>query len=197
MTELDRRQFLSRAALGGAAVVSVGSLGGAALASPEGGAGNVRVDGDDPNFFEGLVASIRDATLLVTSSSYLIRRVQVGNGTRVWKGGDATFGEIRPGDYVYASGVPGPNADFLADAIWVNIVNLHVEIESIHSDRLQLNHVGGPIVGHLKPDTVVAYNDGPETRDLSRLRPGLHVQMIGAWRPGKDEMDVTRIYAPV
>ena len=196
MTELDRRQFLSRAALGGATVVSVGNLG-PVLSSAEADPGAQRLDGDDPNYFEGLVHSIQDSALLVTSSIYLIRRVQVGSGTRIWKGGDATLADIRPGDYLYASGVPGQNADFLADGIWANIVNLHVAIESIAPGRLDFDHVGGPIVGHVSTDTVVAYNGGPEIRDLSRLRPGLHVQVIGAWRPGTDEMDVTRIYADV
>jgi hypothetical protein len=79
----------------------------------------------------------------------------------------------------------------------VNIVNLHVEIASIRSGRLLLNHPNGPLVGHLVADTVAAYNSGPETRDLSRLRPGLHVQIVGAWHPDTNEIDVSRIYAPV
>src|SRR5919201_782939 len=156
MTELDRRQFLSRAALGGATVVSVGNLG-PVLSSAEADPGAQRLDGDDPNYFEGLVHSIQDSALLVTSSIYLIRRVQVGSGTRIWKGGDATLADIRPGDYLNASGVPGQNADFLADGIWANIVNLDVQIASVAPGRLDFNHVGGPIVAHLGPNTVAAY----------------------------------------
>jgi len=196
MSELDRRQFLTRAALGSATVVSVGGLG-PTLARADGESEAARVDGDDPNFFEGLVASIRDSTLLVTSNTYLIRRVQVGSGTRVWKGGDATLADIRPGDYLYASGVPGQNADFFADGIWANIVNLDVQIANVAPGRLDFNHTGGPIVAHLTANTVVAYNGAAETKDLSRLRPGLYAQVIGAWRPGTDEMDVTRIYTNV
>src|SRR5918911_217550 len=197
MNELDRRQFLKRAALGGATAVSPGSPG--PLASPP--QANHRtsvapVHGLDPNFFEGRIVSIDGSALVVTSDSYLIRRIQVVNGTTIWKFKDTTFDQIAVNDRLYARGVVAENGDFVAQSIWVNIVNLHVEIASVRSGQLLLNHPSGRLVGHLKPETVAAYNVGPETRDLSRLRPGLHVQVIGAWHPDTNEIDVARIYAP-
>lgn len=197
MNELDRRQFLARAALGGATVVSATNLGGVALAATDREQSAHAVDGVDPNFFEGRVLSISGPTLLVTSDEYLIRRVQLSNGTQVWKARWTTAEQIQVDDYLYARGVVAESGDFLADAVWVNIVNLQVEITGIGQGRMTFNDAGGPIIGHLLPETVAAYNVGPETRDLSRLRRGLHVQVIGAWHPGTDEMDVTRIYAPV
>jgi hypothetical protein len=198
MNELDRRQFLTRAALGGATVVSAGSLGPLApLANASGGPSDAPLQGLDPNFFEGRIVSIDGTTLVVTSDSYLIRRIQAVNGTSIWKVRDTTFDQIAVNDRLYARGVVAENGDFVAESIWVNIVNLHVEIASIRSDRLLFNHPSGPLVGHLVPDTVAAYNVGPETRDLSRLRPGLHVQVVGAWHPDTNEIDVTRIYAPI
>jgi hypothetical protein len=198
MNEFDRRQFLARAALGGATAVGAGSLGPLApLAQADDGNSPALVNGLDPNFFEGRIVSIDGSTLVVTSDSYLIRRIQVSNGTSIWKLRDTTFDQIAVNDRLYARGVVGENGDFLAQSIWVNIVNLHVEIAAIRSDRLLLNHPSGPLVGHLVPDTVAAYNVGPETRDLSRLRPGLHVQIVGAWHPDTNEIDLSRIYAPI
>jgi hypothetical protein len=198
MNELDRRQFLARAALGSATAVSAASLGPLApLAQAGDGTSPAPVNGLDPNFFEGRIVSIDGATLVVTSDSYLIRRIQVANGTTIWKFRDTTFDQIAVDDRLYARGVIAENGDFVAQSIWVNIVNLHVEIASIRSGRLLFNHPSGQLVGHLKPETVAAYNVGPETRDLSRLRPGLHVQVIAAWHPDTNEVDVARIYAPI
>jgi hypothetical protein len=197
MNELDRRQFLARAALGGATAVSAASLGPLApLAAADDGSA-APLDGLDPNFFEGRIVSIDGATLVVTSDSYLIRRIQVVNGTSIWKLRDTTFDQIAVNDRLYARGVIAENGDFVAQSIWVNIVNLHVEIASIRSERLLFNHPSGRLVGHLVPDTVVAYNVGPARRDLSRLRPGLHVQVLGAWHPDTNEVDIAQIYAPV
>jgi hypothetical protein len=198
MNELDRRQFLTRAALGSATAVSAASLGPLApLAQAGDGTSVAQVAGLDPNFFEGRIVSIDGSALVVTSDSYLIRRIQVTNGTTIWKFRDTTFDQIAVDDRLYARGVAGENGDFVAEAIWVNIVNLHVEIASIRSGKLLFNHPSGRLVGHLKPDTVASYNVGPETRDLSRLRPGLHIQVIGAWHPDTNEVDVARIYAPI
>ena len=88
-----------------------------------------------------------------------------------------------------------PLAPHTGDRIFARLVN-RCRVR-IRFDRLLLNHVNGPLVGHLVADTVAAYNVGPETRDLSRLRPGLHVQMIGAWHPDTNEIDIARIYAPI
>ena len=93
--------------------------------------------------------------------------------------------------------MPAQNGLFLAETVWVNIVNVHVEIARVGRDRLELNHGSGRLVGRLRGDTVAAYNLGPVTSDLSRLRPGLHVQLIGAWHPNTNEIDVATIYAPV
>lgn len=199
MNELDRRQFLARAALGGATAVSAGSLGPLAPFAQAGdGTSVAAVKGLDPNFFEGRIVSIDGSALVVTSNSYLIRRIQVTNGTTIWKLTDTTFEQIAVNDRLYARGIVAENGDFVAESIWVNIVNLHVQIASIRSGRLLLNHPNGqPLVGHIKPVTVAAYNVGPETRDLSRLYAGLHVQLIGAWHPDTNEIDIARIYAPI
>jgi hypothetical protein len=197
MNELDRRQFLARAALGGATAVGAGSLGLAPLAAASNGSSDAVLNGLDPNFFEGRIVSIDGSTLVVTSDSYLIRRIQVVNGTSIWKLRDTTFDQIAVDDRLYARGVIAENGDFVAQSIWVNIVNLHVEIASIRSGRVLFNHPSGRLVGHVVQDTVVAYNVGAATRDMSRLRPGLHVQVLGAWHPDTNEVDIAQIYAPI
>jgi hypothetical protein len=197
MNELDRRQFLARAALGGATAIGAGSLGLAPLAVASNGSSDAVLNGLDPNFFEGRIVSIDGSTLVVTSDSYLIRRIQVVNGTSIWKLRDTTFDQIAVDDRLYARGVIAENGDFVAQSIWVNIVNLHVEIASIRSGRVLFNHPSGRLVGHVVQDTVVAYNVGAATRDMSRLRPGLHVQVLGAWHPDTNEVDIAQIYAPI
>jgi hypothetical protein len=47
---------------------------------------------------------------------------------------------IQLNDRVYARGVPVEDGTFIADAVWVNIVNLHGEITGIQMDCLQFNH---------------------------------------------------------
>ena len=197
MNELDRRQFLSRAVLGGASVVSATSLGVLAPGLTPDEAGAEPLDGPDPNFAEGRVVSISGSILLVASSEFLVRRIQLANTTRVWKARFTSADEIRVDDRLYARGVPAQNGLFLAETVWVNIVNVHVEIARVGRDRLELNHSSGRLVGRLRGDTVAAYNLGPATSDLSRLRPRLHVQLIGAWHPNTNEIDVATIYAPV
>jgi hypothetical protein len=194
MTELDRRQFLARTALGSAGVVAASALGPLA-AEAVGSTSDVAPGARDPYFAEGKVLSIDGAILVVSSSDFLLQRLQVTAGTGVWKLRETTLEDVRVDDRLYARGVPSEDGTFLAERIWVNIVNLHVAFAGIRPDRLQLDHPGGRLVGHVVPETVVVYALGPPTRDLSRLRVGMHAQVVGAWHPDTDEIDVATIYA--
>ena len=149
----------------------------------------------DPNFAEGKILSIDGGTLVVSSSDLLLQRIQVTSGTTFWKLHETTFDDVRVDDRLYARGVPADDGTFLAERIWVNIVNLHVALVGIASDRLQLDHPGGRLVGHVVPDTVAVYSLGPPTHDLSGLRPGMHAQVVGAWHPDTDEIDLATIYS--
>ena len=42
---------------------------------------------------------------------------------------------------------------------------------------------------------LAVYSLGPPTHDLSGLRPGMHAQVVGAWHPDTDEIDLATIYA--
>ena len=193
MAEYDRRQFLARTALGGAGVIAATGLGPLAAEA-------VATTGDlapgelDPNFAEGKILSINGTTLVVSSSERLLQRIQVAAGTTIWKLRETTLDDVRVDDRLYARGVPAENGTFLAERIWVNIVNLHVSVAGIASNRLQLDHTGGRLVAHVVPDTVAVYALGPATRDLSRLRVGMHLQVVGAWHPGTNEIDLATIY---
>jgi hypothetical protein len=194
MTEFDRRQFLARTALGSAGVITatgLGPLAAEAVASTA----DVAPGETDPYFAEGKILSIDGSTLVVTSSDLLLRRIQVTAGTAIWKLRETTLDDVRVDDRLYARGVPSEDGTFLAERIWVNIVNLHVALAGIASNRLQLDHPGGRLVGRVVPETVAVYSMGPATRDLSRLRVGMHAQVVGAWHPDTDEIDVATIYA--
>ena len=193
MSEYDRRQFLARTALGGAGVIAATGLGPLAAEA-------VATTGDlapgelDPNFAEGKILSINGTTLVASSSDRLLHRIQVTAGTAIWKLRETTLDDVRVDDRLYARGVPSKDGTFLAERIWVNIVNLHVAVAGIASNRFQLDHAGGRLIGHVVPETVAVYALGPATRDLSRLRVGMHVQVIGAWHPDTDEIDLATIY---
>jgi hypothetical protein len=75
-------------------------------------------------------------------------------------------------------------------------VNLNVHVTGIGINALHLDHKGSKIVGHVVPGTSAAvYNGAPAVSDMSKVKVGKHVQVIGAWRPDTNEIDVATIYA--
>ncbi|WP_204985294.1 hypothetical protein [Micromonospora globbae] len=78
----------------------------------------------------------------------------------------------------------------------MNIVNLHAHIASVGRNVLHLDHKGQHIVGHVVPRLSAAvYNGTPAVSDLSLLRVGRHVQVLGAWHPDTNEIDIATVYA--
>jgi hypothetical protein len=194
---LDRRRFLTTAALGGATIVGASALGGldadAAFAAP--------MPSLDPAiatsaFAEGRITAI-NGTVLEVAGSYGDRYlIQLTNATSVWKLRPTTAAEIHVGDGLYARGVDMPDGTIAADAVWVNIVNLHCTVRGIAKDRLHLSHGDHdhPVVGRIVPDTTTAsYVGGALTSDLSRVRIGQSAQILGAWRPQDDSVDIARV----
>ncbi len=194
-SSVDRRRFLTAAALGGATIVGASALGGldadAAFAAP--------MPSLDPaisksSFAEGRITSMRGTMLEVAGSLGERHRIQLTNATSIWKVRPTTAAEIEPGDGLYARGVEMPDGSIAADAVWVNIVNLFCTVRGIGKDRLDLAHGHHAMVGRLVHGTTVAsYAGGAPTSDLSRLRIGQPAQVLGAWRPVDDHIDVVRL----
>jgi hypothetical protein len=194
---MDRRQLLTAAALGGAALVGATALGSlapeAAFAAP---AAKAQPGLPDPNFAEGRITGISDMLLLVTGSDRALHRIQVTNATSIWKLKPTTFDQVAVGDGLYARGVRIGNGTLAAESLWVNIVNLHVHITAISRDKLHLDHFGKQIVAHVVPGASAAvYNGTPAVADMSLLQVGRHVQVLGAWHPDTNEIDVATVYA--
>ncbi|MET8178715.1 cell wall protein [Streptomyces sp. NPDC005336] len=206
---VDRRRFLTTAALRGATVVGTvvgtgagtGLIGATALGA---------VDADaafappphrplDPaiaasSFVEGRITGIDGGVLAVAGSYGDHSRVRVTNATSVWKVRATTAAAIETGDGLYARGVAMPDGTLAADAVWVNIVNLHTTIRGIEKTRLYLAHGQHEIVGNLVADTTNAtYSGASPTADLSRLHIGQDAQVLGAWRPSDDSVDIVRV----
>ncbi|WP_202237561.1 cell wall protein [Actinacidiphila reveromycinica] len=194
---LDRRRFLTTAALGGATIVGASALGGldadAAFAAPG--------PSLDPaitasTFAEGRITA-RNGSVLEVAGSYGDRHlIQLTNATSVWKLRTTTADAIEVGDGLYARGVDMPDGTIAADALWVNIVNLFCTVRGIAKDRLHLAHGDGnhAVVGRIVPETTTAsYLGGSLTPDLSRLRIGQSAQVLGAWRPADDSVDIARV----
>jgi hypothetical protein len=194
---LDRRRFLTTAALGGATIVGASALGGldadAAFAAP--------MPSLDPAisksaFAEGRITAINGTVLEVAGSYGDQHLIQLTNATSIWKLRATTADQIKVGDGLYARGVDMPDGTIAADAVWVNIVNLSCTIKGIAKDRLHLAHGQNDhaVVGRIVPDTTTAsYLGGALTSDLSRVRIGQSAQILGAWRPEDDMIDIARV----
>lgn len=192
---MDRRQFLARTALGSAGAVSAAGVGLLTPDAPAAAPDDVAPGELDPFFAEGKVLSRNSSMLVVASSELLIRRIQVTGGTTIWKLREATLEDVRVDDRLYARGVPAEDGVFVAERIWVNIVNLHVAVRGLRGSRVDVDHPGGALVARVVPESAVVYDFEPPSRDFSRLRPGTHVQLVGMWHPDTDEVDIATIYA--
>jgi hypothetical protein len=193
----DRRRFLTSAALGGATIVGASALGGldpdAAFAAPG--------PSLDPAiaksaFAEGRITAINGSVLEVAGSYGDQHLIQLTNATSIWKLHTTTADAIDVGDGLYARGVDMPDGTIAADAVWVNIVNLLCTVRGIAKDRLHLAHggAGHAVVGRIVPKTTTAsYLGGALTSDLTRVRIGQSAQVLGAWRPEDDTIDIARV----
>lgn len=194
---VDRRRLLTNAALAGATIVGASALGAldaeAAFAEP-----TTPLDPavKESVFAEGRVAGRNRSMLEVAGSHGEAHRIQITNATSIWKVRPTTIDDIDAGDGLYARGVRMPDGSIAADAVWVNIVNLPVTIRGIGRDRLHMTHGDHDkaLVGRIVKDTTAAsYAGGALTSDLSRLRIGQHAQILGAWRPSDDSVDIVRV----
>lgn len=198
-TTIDRRRLFTAAVLGGASVVGATALGSLApeeaFAAPK---WDVEPGAPDPNFVEGRITTITGTQLFVAGSDGVFNRIQVTGGTSIWKLRPTSFDKVDVGDGLYARGVRLADGLLAAESIWVNIVNLEVHISSIGRNVLNLEHHGSKIVGYVVPGTTASvYNATPAISDMSLLKVGSHVKVIGAWRPDTNEIDIATIYAAV
>jgi hypothetical protein len=199
---IDRRRLLSSAVLGGAGVVGATAFGSvapeAAFAAPSESDEALRAAAglSDPNFVEGRITSIGGHQLMVAPSAGGTDRIYVTHGTSIWKLRPAAFDQIAVGDGLYARGLRMPDGALAADAVWMNIVNIHAHIVSMSRNTITMEHYGDRVVGHVVPGTsAVSYNSTPAVSDLSLLRVGQHVQVLGAWLPDTNEVEIATVYA--
>jgi len=197
MEALDRRKLLTGAVLGSAALVGATALG---PVGPEAAHANDSFDplddALDPNFVDGRITAINGATLTVIGLQNLLTQIRITGATSVWKLRPTSLKSVDVGDGLYARGVRMADGSLAADAVWVNIVNLHAELTAIGPNVLHVRTGHGHLRGHVVPGTTAAvYNNGPATSDLSALRVGSHIQFIGAWRPDTDDVDIATVYA--
>jgi hypothetical protein len=191
---VGRRRFLTSAAATGTIIVGASALGGldaeSAFAAP--------MKPLDPaiirsTFIDGRVNQIRGQQLEVITNEGR-RVIQLTNATSIWKMDTVTAEAIEEGDGLYARGVSMPDGSMAADAVWVNIVNLYVLIRGIGRTKLHLAFKNQELVGNIVPaKTAASFRGGALTSNLSALRIGQHAQVLGAWRPSDDSIDIARI----
>lgn len=190
---MRRRRFLTTAALGGATIVGATALGGLDAEAAFAAEPSLDPAIASSTFVEGRITGITGSVLEVAGSNGGHSRVQMTNVTSVWKVRATTAEVIEVGDGLYARGVTMPDGTVAADAVWVNIVNLDTQIRGIAKNRLHLAHGQHELVGHVTPDATASYAGRALTSDLSRLRIGQSAQVLGAWRPSDNSVDVVRI----
>ena len=195
-TTMDRRALLTRAALGATGLVAATAMGSLAPETAFAAAQQYPEPGQpDPNFAEGLVTGRNQDLLQVQGSDGRMHRIQLTGVTSVWKLRPTTIDQARIGDGLYARGVLLPDGVLAAESVWLNIVNLTVTITAIGKSGVQFDHHGNKVIGHVQPGTTAAaYNGTAAVSDLSMLKVGRHAQVIGAWRPGTNEIDIATIY---
>ena len=193
---MDRRSLLGRAALGATGLIAATAMGSLAPETAFGAARQYPDPGQpDPNFAEGLITGRNQDLLQVKGSDGRLHRIQLTSGTSVWKLRPTTIDQARIGDGLYARGVLLPNGILAAESIWVNIVNVPVTITSMSRSSVQFDHHGQKVVGHVQSGTSAAvYNGTPAVSDMSMLKVGRHAQVVGAWLPGTNEIDIATIY---
>jgi hypothetical protein len=191
---VGRRRFLTNAALGGATIVGASALGAldadAAFAAPS---RPLDPAVKESAFAEGRIMGRNGNMLEVAGSDGRAHRVQLTNATSVWKARPTTAEAIEAGDGLYARGLKMPDGSIAADAVWVNIVNLDTKIRGIGKDKLHFQHGSHELVGRLLKDTTASYHGSALTSDLSRLRIGQPAQILGAWVPRDNSVDVVRV----
>ncbi|GAA2051025.1 hypothetical protein GCM10009839_67290 [Catenulispora yoronensis] len=198
-SQVDRRQFLTRAALGGATIVGATALGSLAPEAAFGATGpSVAPGAPDPAFAEGRITSISGSTIIAAGSDGTLNRIQTTGATSAWKLTPTSVGAAQVGDGLYARGVRMPDGTLAADALWLNIVSLDAHVVTLASDKVHLDHQGSRITGHVvKGVSAAVYNGTPAVADLSLVPVGGHVHVVGAWRPDTAEIDVSTVYAKV
>lgn len=191
----DRRRFLSQAVLGSATALSVGALATVPRWAGRHTGHRLPPKTADPGFAEGKIVGIHGPRLTVAGSDLLIQRIQVSDATDIWKlRHGVSLDQVEVGDALYARGQAGPDGLFVADAVWVNIVNLHVIVTGTEPGRLHLDHAGGRLLGNVVPGTTTTVDRLARlTPGVSGLRIGSHVQVVAAWRPGSNEIDIATI----
>lgn len=199
-THVDRRQFLTRAALGTATTVVGATALGSLAPQAAFGATDARVvpGTPDPNFAEGRISGIDGSLIRATGSDGALHRIYATSATSVWKLTPTTFDTVKVGDGLYARGVRLPDGSLAADAIWANIVSLDASVVDLSRNTIHLDHKGSRIVGNIIQGTSAAvYNGTPAVTDLSMVQVGRHVHIIGAWRPDTNETDIATLYTAV
>ncbi|MBM7790840.1 cell wall protein [Tenggerimyces flavus] len=193
---IDRRKFLTSAAVGGATIVGASALGGldadAAFADP--------TPSLDPaisksSFAEGVVRQVKGSQVHVKGSYDKDYVLQLTNATSIWKSRPTTAAAILDGDGLYARGIPMPDGTIAVDAVWVNIVNLYCTIKGIGTDKIDLAHGHHALVGRVtKGITTASYlHGGAITANLSGLKIDQPVQVLGTWRPADNSVEIVRI----
>ncbi|MEV4565394.1 cell wall protein [Nonomuraea sp. NPDC049419] len=193
--------MLRSAVLGGGASVvaatAMGSLGPEAAFATTAPAQKVEPGAPDPDFAEGRIRSIKDNTLLVLGSNMVLHTIRVVDGTSLWKLGPVGFDQAKPGDGLYARGVRMPDGMLAAESVWLNIVNIKGHITNIKGQTFHLDHNGHEVLCHVVAGTTVAiHSQSPPTTDLSMLKVSQHVQVLGAWRPDTNEVDIATVFSP-
>jgi len=109
-------------------------------------------------FIGGLVSKVEAESLVVRRPDGVAEKVIAGQA-RIWKGGLAGPGQVRPGDFVYVRGVRLADGSLAAVNIWVNIAQVLGRVPRVGKDTFTVVGESTGLARPLHEKTVV----GPET----------------------------------
>jgi hypothetical protein len=179
MTQFDRRRFLRQAVFGSGAIPLLGAskiLSGQVAVQPR------------ANFqpVHGRILTLSGATMVVKAVEGIRPLSLVG--ARIWKGGNASATQLRPGDVVWARGVPLQDGVLLVTDLWANIVNVRGRVETIVSSTRFMMRWGpfGFVSGSSSTTTVtidartIFFSfDGISPASPENLKSGSPIQVVG------------------
>jgi hypothetical protein len=191
MERLDRRRFIRQAAFGSGAIpiLAAGGLLDAQRAVQQNANMNILP-------VHGRILNMSGGTLALETVEGIRPLSLVG--ARIWKGGGASAAQLRPGDFVWARGVPMQDG-LVVTELWANIVNVSGRVDTVLSSTTFVMRWGpfGIVSDSARKTTVTMdvrtiFNDGsPASRE--RLMSGKPVQVVGT-ALDESSLHATRVF---
>jgi hypothetical protein len=190
MERLERRRFLKQAALAAGGALPLLAAAGVSKAQ--------QLARATSEVVHGRILAISGLTLAVETRDG-IRALTLGGGSRIWKGGGASYEPLQPGDILWAKAFPMRDGTLVITDLWANIVNVSGRIDTIISSTTFVMQWGpfGTGLSSARTTTVTIDNrtifGSGSTASSGTLEVGKAIQVIGT-AVDESSIHATRIF---